>query len=211
MLAYNLLHDVWTLPELLSGPPGCIEAHRALHMFGSLCYHILVPYLCVDLSLGDQLKHLSYATHLALALYAHENACGNFLPMALYIDLILMIKNTFFSVAKAKVDTPDEDFSIVLLGTDCLENLFSCLQTMVGNDANIDSFQLGMQLTGTMEATNILALHPEWDKTPRCLHLPLVSQDMTTIPDSADHISPHSWRASQSLGSITPPTVWIQG
>ena len=86
--------------------------------------------------------------------------------MALYIDLILMIKNTFFCVAKAKVDTPDEDFSIVLLGTDCLENLFSCLQTMVGNDANIDSFQLGMQLTGTMEATNILALHPEWDKTP---------------------------------------------
>ena len=166
MLAYNLLHDVWTLPELLSGPPGCIKAHRALHMFGSLCYHILVPYLCVDLSLGDQLEHLSYATHLALALYAHENACGNFLPMALYIDLILMIKNTFFCVAKAKVDTPDEDFSIILLGTDCLENLFSCLQTMVGNDANIDSFQLGMQLTGTMEATNILALHPEWDKTP---------------------------------------------
>ena len=62
-----------------------------------------------------------------------------------------------------------------------------------------------------MEATNILALHPEWDKTPQCLHLPLVSRDMTTIPDSADHISPCSWRASQSLGFITPPTVWIQG
>ena len=211
MLAYNLLCDVWILPELLSGPPGCIEARRALCMFGSLCYHILVPYLCVDLSLGDQLEHLSYAAHLALALYAHENACGNFLPTALYIDLILMIKNTFFCVAKAKVDTPDEDFSIVLLGTDHLENLFGCLRTMVGNDANIDSFQLGTWLTGTMEATNILALHPEWDKTPQCLHLPLVSRDMTTIPDSADHISPCSWRASQSLGFITPPTVWIQG
>ena len=127
MLAYNLLRDVWMLPELFSGPPGRIQARRALRIFGSLCYHILVPYLCVNLSLGDQLEHLSYAAHLALVLYAHENACGNFLPTALYIDFILMIKNAFFCVAKAKVDTPDEDFSIVLLGTDRLENLFGCL------------------------------------------------------------------------------------
>ena len=211
MLAYNLLRDVWTLPELSSGPPGRIEARRSLRMFGALCYHILVPYLCVDLSLGDQLEHLSYAAHLALVLYAHENACGSFIPTALYVDLILMIKNVYFCVAKAKVDTPDEDFSIVLLGTDRLENLFGCLRTMVGNDANVDNFQLGTRLTGTMEAANILALHPEWDKAPRRLHLPLVSRDMTTIPDSADHISPRSWRASQSLSSITPPTVWIQG
>ena len=211
MLAYNLLRDVWTLPELSSGPPGCIEAHRSLRMFGTLCYHILVPYLCVDLSLGDQLKHLSHTAHLALVLYAHKNACGSFIPTALYVDLVLMIKNVYFCVAKAKVDTPDKDFSIVLLGTDRLENLFGCLWTMVGNDANVDNFQLGTRLTGTMEAANILALHPEWDKAPQCLHLPLVSQDMTTIPDSADHISPRSWRASQSLSSITPPTVWIQG
>jgi hypothetical protein len=211
MLAFNLLHDVWTLPELSLGPPGRIQACRVLRIFGSLCYHILVPYLCVDLSLGDQLEHLSYAAHLALVLYAHENACGNFLPSALYINLILMIKNVFFCVAKAKVDTPEEDFSIVLLGTDRLENLFGCLQTMVGNDANVDNFQLGTWLTGTMEAANILALHPEWDKAPRRLHLPLVSQDMKTIPDSADHISPLSWRASQSLCSVMPPTVWIQG
>jgi hypothetical protein len=29
MLAYNLLHDVWALPELTSGPPGRIQARRA--------------------------------------------------------------------------------------------------------------------------------------------------------------------------------------
>jgi hypothetical protein len=211
MLAYNLLRDVWTLSELSSGPPGRIQAQQALCIFGSMCYHILVLYICVDLSLEHQLEYLSYAGHLALALYAHENACGNFLPTALYVDLILMIKNVFFCVAKAKVDTPEEDFSIVLLGTDCLENLFGCLQTMVGNDANVDNFQLGTRLSGTMESANILASHLEWDKAPRRLHLPLVSQDMTTIPNSADHISPRSWSASQSLHSVTPPTVWIQG
>ncbi|KAN0137688.1 hypothetical protein V8E53_004513 [Lactarius tabidus] len=210
MLAYILLCDVWTLPELPSGPPGRIQARQALCIFGSMCYHLLVPYICVDLLLEDQLEHLSYAGHLALVLYAHEDTCSDFLPTALYIDLILLIKNVFFCVAKAKVDTPEEDFSIVLLGTDRLENLFGCLHTMVGNDTNVDNFQLGAWLTGTMESANILALHLEWDKVPQCLHLPIVSLDMTTIPDSANHISPRSWRASQSLGSVTPPTVMVR-
>lgn len=211
MLAYNLLRDIWTLPELSSGPPGRIQARKALQIFGSMCYHILVPYICVDLSLEEQLEYLSFAGHLALVLYTHDNACSDFLPTALYVDIILMIKNVFFCVAKAKVDTPEDDFIIVLLGTDRLENLFGCLRTMVGNDANVDNLQLGTRLTGTTESASILALHPEWDKTPRRLHLPLVSQDMTIIPDSADHISPRSWRASQSLHSVTPPTAWIKG
>ncbi|KAF8261288.1 hypothetical protein EI94DRAFT_1607575 [Lactarius quietus] len=207
MLAFSLLRDIWTLPNLSSGSPGHIQAHRALPIFGSLCRHILVPYLCVDLSLEDQLKCLSYTAHLALVLYAHDNTCGDFLPTALYVDLILMIKNIFFCVAKAKVDTPEEDFSIVLLGTDRLESLFGCLCTIVGNDTNIDNYQLGARLTGTMEATNILALHPD-AMMPLS---PLLSQDITTVPDSADHISPRSWRALQLLHAVTPPTVWIQG
>ena len=114
--------------------------------------------------IGEQLEHLSYAGHLALVLYVHENVCGNFLPTPLYCDIILMIKNVFFCVTKAKVDTPNDDFNIILLGTDCLETLFGCLWTVVGNDTNVDSYQLSSQLTGTMESTSILALHPEWDK-----------------------------------------------
>ena len=104
-----------------------------------------------------------------------------------------MIKNTFFCVAKAKVDTPNEDFNIVLLGTDRLEGLFGCLRTVIGNDANVDNYQLGSQLTGTTEAASILALHPWWDKAPRWLHLPSLTQDMSVIPDCADHITPQSW------------------
>ena len=128
---------------LTQGPPGCIQARKALQLLGSLCYHLLVPYICVNLDIKGQLEHLSYARHLALVLYAHDNACGDFLPTALYIDIILMIKNIFFSVAKAKVDTPNEDFNIVLLGTDRLEGLFGCLRTVIGNDANVDNYQLG--------------------------------------------------------------------
>ncbi|KAH8995049.1 hypothetical protein EDB86DRAFT_2804872 [Lactarius hatsudake] len=210
-LAYSLLRDIWSLPALTGGPPGRIQAREALRLLGSLCYHLLVPYICVDMGIEDQLEHLSYAGHLALVLYVHDNACGDFLPTALYIDIVLMIKNVFFCVAKAKVDTPNADFNIVLLGTDRLEGLFGCLRTIIGNDANVDNYQLGSRLTGTIEAANILALHPEWDKAPRRLHLPSLTRDMSTIPDCADHITPRSWRASQSLHSVTPPTVWIQG
>ena len=158
ILAYSLLRDIWSLPALACGPPGRIQARKALRLLGSLCYHLLVPYICVDMSIEDQLEHLSYAGHLALILYVHDNACGDFLPTALYIDITLMIKNVFFCVAKAKVDTPDEDFNIVLLGTDRLEGLFGCLHTIIGNDANVDNYQLGSCLTGTVEAASILAL-----------------------------------------------------
>ncbi|KAH8991292.1 hypothetical protein EDB92DRAFT_1995091 [Lactarius akahatsu] len=211
LLAFTLLQDIWNLPQLTSGAPGRIKARESLRIFGSMCYHFLMPYICVDLSIEDQLEYLSYAAHLALVLYVHDNACSNFIPTALYIDLMIMVKNVFFCVAKAKIDTPNNDFNIILLGTDRLENLFGCLRTIVGNDANVDNYQLGSRLTGTMESMNILALHPEWDKAPRRLHLPCVSRDSSTIPDSADHISPRSWRASQALSSVTPPTVWIRG
>jgi len=170
-----------------------------------------VPYIYINMLIGEQLEHLSYAGHLALVLYVHENVCGNFLPTPLYCDIILMIKNVFFCITKAKVDTPNDDFNIILLGTDCLETLFGCLRTVVSNDTNINSYQQSSRLTGTMESVSILALHPEWDKAPQRLKLPSLSQNMDTIPDCADHITPRSWRASQSLQSVTPPTVWIQG
>jgi hypothetical protein len=166
MLAYMLLRDIWSLPVLSSGPPGCIQSREALRLLGSLFYHLLVPYICVDMSIEEQLEHLSYAGHLALVLYVHENTCGNFLPTILYCDIVLMIKNVFFCVAKAKVDTPNDTFNLVLLGTDRLETLFGCLRTVIGNDANVDSYQLSSRLTGTMESASILALHPEWDKAP---------------------------------------------
>ncbi|KAH9016177.1 hypothetical protein EDB85DRAFT_1875254, partial [Lactarius pseudohatsudake] len=192
------------------------------HQFSSVVCQTTICFTCLTISVAASSLppylttvfpvHCEYGLYVCCSsLYAHGNACGNFLPTALYVDLTLMIKNVFFCVAKAKVDTPEEDFSIVLLGTDRLENLFGCLRTMVGNDTNVDNFQLGARLTGTMESANILALHPEWDKAPRRLHLPLISKDMTTIPDAADHISPCSWRGSQSLRSVTLPTVWTRG
>jgi hypothetical protein len=65
---------------------------------------------------------------------------------------MIMIKNILFCVAKAKIDDPDGEFWLILLETDHLKELFGILRTMVGNDANLDIFQLISHLSGTTES-----------------------------------------------------------
>ena len=129
----------------------------------------LIPYglsvsLCRPLSLSEQIEHLSATAHLAIILY--RLAGKDFIPTNLYIDLMIMIKNFLFCVAKAKIDDPDGEFWLILLGTDQLKELFGILRTMVGNDANLDILQLVSRLSGTTEVANILAKYPQWDRLP---------------------------------------------
>jgi hypothetical protein len=97
------------------------------------------------------------------------------------------------------------------LGTDRLEELFGILRTMVGNDANLDMLQLVSRLAGTTEVSNILAKYPQWDRSPRRLKLPAMTQDSKEIPDSADHIKPGSWRGNVKLKDLSLQTSWNRG
>jgi len=110
-----------------------------------------------------------------------------------------MVKNAFFCVTKAKLDHPVDPFFLVLLGTDRLETLFGILRTMVGNDANLDILQLALHVTATTEVSNILAKHPEWDKSPRRLRLPTVTKSMDIVSNSTDHIGPRAYLHPETL------------
>ena len=197
-IAFDMLKDIWSLPRSSTNlRRGFLEAREALWILGKLLYHMVFPYLCVDLSLSEQIEHLSAAAHLAIILY--RLAGKDFIPTNLYIDLMIMIKNVLFCVAKAKIDDLDGEFWLILLGTDQLEELFGILRTMVGNDANLDVLQLVSRLSGTTEVANILAKYPQWDRSPRRLKLPAMSRESKEIPDSADHIKPGSWRGNVNL------------
>jgi len=78
-LAYDLLSQIWALPSLnentSNSQPGFSKTHKALHTLGKLFINILLPYVCVELSLSEQLTLLSTAAHMLLAL-AHENKAG---------------------------------------------------------------------------------------------------------------------------------------
>ncbi|KAI0259910.1 hypothetical protein BC834DRAFT_926047 [Gloeopeniophorella convolvens] len=177
-LAFRLLSDIWSLPKSFPAQNAILaQTEDALRVFGAMCYNLVLPYICIDLTLSEQLTHLSSAAHLALALFSYNNTKSHFLPTTLFIDIMLMIKNVFFCVAKAKVDLPEQPFYLILLGTDRLETLFGILRTMVGNDTNLDVLQLGLRVTGATDVANILAKHPEWDKAPRRLHLPTLTKD----------------------------------
>ncbi|KAF8176089.1 hypothetical protein BJ912DRAFT_1033585 [Pholiota molesta] len=211
-LAFDMLKDIWTLPRTPStnSNPGFSAAREALWILGKLLYHMVFPYLGVDLSLSEQIEHLSAAAHLAIALY--KLAGKDFIPTNLYIDLMIMIKNVLFCVAKAKVDDPDGELWIILLGTDRLEELFGILRTMVGNDANLDVLQLVSRLAGTTEISNILAKYPQWDRAPRRLKLPAMSRDSTApLSSSVDHIKPASWRGNVKVKDVSLQTSWNRG
>jgi len=209
-LAFDMLKDIWSMPRISTNPhPGFQKAREAVWILGKLLYHTVFPYLCVDLSLSEQIEHLSAAAHLALALY--KLAGKDFIPTNLYIDLMIMIKNVLFCVAKAKIDDPDGELWIILLATDRLEELFGILRTMVGNDANLDILQLVCRLAGTTEVSNILAKYPQWDRAPRRLKLPALSRESKEIPDSADHIKPASWRGNVKVKDVSLQTSWNRG
>jgi hypothetical protein len=141
----------------------------------------------------------------------YQLARKEFIPTNLYIDMMIMIKNFLFCVAKAKLNDPDGEFWLILLGTDRLEELFGILRTMVGNDANLDILQLVSCLSGTTEVANILAKYPQWDRCPRQLRLPAMSRESKEIPDSADHIKPASWKGNVKVKEVSLQTSWNRG
>ncbi|KAJ7444180.1 hypothetical protein FB451DRAFT_1149358 [Mycena latifolia] len=209
-LAFKLLQDIWSLPLPPDGSsPGFRAARHALRLIGSLFYHLVFPYLCVDLTLSEQLEHLSAAAHIALLLY--RDGQKRSLPTLLFTDIMIMVKNAYFCVAKAKVDNPTGKFWLILLGTDRLEELFGILRTMIGNDANLDILQLIGRLTGTTQVANILAKYPHWDRAPRRLTLPALTRDCTELSGKTDHIKPPSWRGDVSVQNVTPRTCWKRG
>ncbi|KAF8978671.1 hypothetical protein BDQ17DRAFT_1338643 [Cyathus striatus] len=194
-LAYNLLHDVWSLPHSTDHTnPGFLENCEALWIFGKFLYHLVFPYLCIDLLLSEKIEYLSATAHLGLALYKKDGK--EFLPTNLYTDIMLMIKNVVFCVAKSIVNNPDSEYWITLLRTNQLEQMFGILQTMVGNDANLNILQLVSQLAGTTEVSNIIVKCPHWDRE---------------IPEHADHIKPGLWRGNVKLMDVLLQTSWRHG
>ncbi|KAF6747646.1 hypothetical protein DFP72DRAFT_821447 [Ephemerocybe angulata] len=212
-LAFDLLHDIWTLPSIPSdnedANPGFRTGRDALLLLGRLLHHLVYAYVCVDLDLDEQLEHLSAAAHLLFVLY--KTSGKEFIPTQLYIDLILMIKNVFFSVAKAKVDTPHACFFIVQLGTDRLEIHFGILRTVVGNDCNLDVLQISDRTGGLVEIADILSQRPDWDQGPRRMQIPTLSQQTGDVPEHADHLSPQYLRGNYAVANVTLLTCWRRG
>jgi hypothetical protein len=110
----QLLNTLAQLPDASDNddPNFCASCH-ILRLLGQLYQNLLEAYLDPRLSLHEQLTRLSTAAHITLALYFRDK--GNFIPIQLYFDVMTMIKNVYFCVAKAQTDDINGHFWIILL------------------------------------------------------------------------------------------------
>jgi hypothetical protein len=177
-------------------------------VYRTFARHLVLPYISVDLDLDQQLVHLSAAAHITFYLYRDNLACTQFMPTQSYVDIMIMIKNVFFCVAKVKVNNPHGLFYPILLGTDHLETFFGLIWMAVGTDSNVDLLQLGSHASGLTEVAAILAEHPEWDTGMRHLTLPHIHRESTS---NLDHITPKDWLGNASVGKVNLHSCWLLG
>ena len=112
VLGYSLLKEIWSLPpDLKTSNYMFGRAHNALKCYGKFTRNLIMPYICVDLDLDEQLIHLSTVAHMAFYLYTNNGAKTSFMPNKSYVDLIIMIKNVYFCIAKFKKETQMENSS----------------------------------------------------------------------------------------------------
>lgn len=212
-LMYRLLYAIAELPPSSSSDelsPTARSSRRVLHLLGQLYRLLLDPYSDIMLSLHEQLSKLSAAAHIILALYSQEK--GNIMPVQLCFDVLAAIKNVYFSVAKTKVDNPEGNFHLVLLGTDCLEKVFGKVRTMIGTDTNADQLQLANRIDAAVQCVKILEQHPEWGGEARRLKLkPRRTQDGETASPELDHINPRTWQGNVAVRDVVLLTAWQQG
>ena len=214
VLTYSLLKEMWSPhPPPADSSPSFAHAREALNVYRQFSQHLMMPYICVDLDLDKQLINLSAAAHMAFFLYRDGCACTQFMPTQSYIDIMIMIKNVFYCVAKAKVDNLHSKFYPILLGTDRLETFFGLRRTAIGTDANVDILQLGSHMSGLTEVALILAENPEWDPSPHRLMLPRIGKDFHTgeITSKFDHISPKDWHGDATVARVNLNSCWLLG
>lgn len=210
VLMIQLLNAVATLPPARpEDTENYKSSRRVLRLLGTLYQHILSAYMKTSLSLHEQLAHLSAAAHISLALYSQFK--GSFIPIQLYFDVMAMIKNVYFCVAKTQVDNQDGQFWIIILGTDGLEKVFGTVRTMVGSDSHVDQLQLTNRLDGAVQCVKILEQHPEWGIKSRRITVKALEEQGQDISRKLDHLTPRSWCGDVYVKNVILRSCWQEG
>src|SRR5258705_2588397 len=211
MTMLNLMHLIWSLQCPSTGDlPIQHEGHIALNQHSKFLKWLILPYINIELSLYEQLKSLSAAAHFGYVLYTHKNAWSLFIPATLYQDIQIMVKNTFFCVAKTKQDDPNGKFFLILLGTDRLEWIFGFIHAENGYNVNVSTYTLSNHISGAVECHGILSEHPGWDHGPCHLRLQGIAK-ASSIEQKVDHINPASWKGDIQVANVQLVSAWKAG
>ena len=105
-------------------------------MLAHILQNILEPFVNPSLSLHAQMQHISTFCHLVFCKYRINRAA--FLPNPLYYDVLSAMKNVVFSAAKQLRLDPSAKFSVLDVGTDPIELLFTLIRMCGGHDNGVN-------------------------------------------------------------------------
>ena len=178
-----------------------IADFEALQVLGFTLENLLEPFTNINLSLSEQVIHLSCFAHLLYTLYRDQRR--RFMPNQLYYDSQTMVKNAVFSIAKQQKLNPSSSFSLLDVGDDALELTFALLRMSGGHNNAFNYRQTIDRLCAVRDIGDIYSRNPDIRHGHRRLNM--------NRKESVDHISRATWVGDTIAGNCDLPTCWSQG
>lgn len=194
-------------PEVtMSTSPSQVAQLQVLRVLANLVAGILAPIFKLDLSLSEQLIHLSTYAHLVWAIYDQSGAAA--CPTQLVHDSLFMIKNMYFTAARtAALNDPNAECYLCLDGTDKLEENFGQLRTEHRCDTTLDGARIPYRAIHSHDVATTLQNHPDW-KPPSWSWRTGVK---SSLNGGFDHVSPSSYKGDLRASKVDFQRCWDTG
>jgi hypothetical protein len=162
---------------------------------------ILAPFITPDMSLTEQMTHLSTYAHLTFTLFRLNRL--TFMSNQLYGDSQSMIKNAFFCLAKQQQLDPTQPFYLFQVGDDPLEKLFGKLRMLGGHNSAMSYAQAIERLGHACDLQSVYLRQPDLDQGQRRISMGRA--------EGVDHLNMASWTGHAIAADCHAPSAWDDG
>jgi hypothetical protein len=195
-----------TIIEFLACDFGQVDADTAadldsIRLLALVLKSILAPFITPDMSLTEQMTHLSTYAHLTFTLFRTNRL--TFMSNQLYGDSHSMIKNAFFCLAKQQVLDPTQPFYLFQVGDDPLEKLFGKLRMLGGHNSAMSYAQAIERLGHACDLQSVYLRQPDLDQGQRRISM--------NRSEGVDHLNMVSWTGHAIAGDCHIPSAWDEG
>ncbi|KAJ6497248.1 hypothetical protein DFH09DRAFT_893381, partial [Mycena vulgaris] len=192
--------------EFLASDFGPVDADTAadldsIRLLALMLKSILAPFITPDMSLTEQMTHLSTYAHIAFTLFRMNRL--TFMSNQLYGDSQSMIKNTFFCLAKQQKLDPTQPFYLFQIGDDPLERLFGKLCMLGGHNSAMSYAQAIERLGHACDLQSVYLRQPDLDQGQRRISM--------NRSEGVDHLNIVSWTGHAIAGDCHPISAWDNG
>ncbi|KAF7355837.1 hypothetical protein MVEN_00912000 [Mycena venus] len=192
--------------ELIACDFGQVDANTAadldsIRLLALILKSILAPFITPDMSLTEQMTHLSTYAHLTFTLFCMNRL--TFMSNQLYGDSQSMIKNAFFCLAKKQKLDPTQPSYLFQVGDDPLERLFGKLRMLGGHNSAMSYAQAIERLGHACDLQAVYLRQPDLDQGQRRISM--------KRSEGVDHLNMVSWTGHAIAGDCHILSAWDEG